>query len=346
MAMRALHGVNLAGWLTLEPWVTPELFADTGALDEESLVASVGRDRYQELVKRHREKFLSQADFMAIAARGFNAVRLCVPWYAFGEAGPEPGPFLGCIGQVDAAFDWADEIDLKMVLVLGVTPGERTGESLLVRNRDDFRHYRDDMLLVLAALSRRYGLRASLAGIEVADEVMPQERRGLSLTDGVPLHVLRNYYRDAYDAIRGNAPDVTVILPDAGLRGAWGRFMAPRRYHNVWFDSHLYHYLDRASSPGPTGVRSLAEASRRSLELVGKGGLPVMVGKWSASLPFSDSSTTPEGRIALERVFVAEQIAAFRSCPAWFFQTWKTSARLSSWDARVALSSFERRMLV
>ena len=33
MAQGTLHGVNLAGWLMLEPWVTPELFAETGALD-------------------------------------------------------------------------------------------------------------------------------------------------------------------------------------------------------------------------------------------------------------------------------------------------------------------------
>ena len=41
MAERALHGVNLTGWLTLEPWGTPELFADSGALEEPDLEESV-----------------------------------------------------------------------------------------------------------------------------------------------------------------------------------------------------------------------------------------------------------------------------------------------------------------
>ena len=45
MAARVLHGVNLAGWLTLEPWVTPRLFADSGALDEDALIASIGTKR-------------------------------------------------------------------------------------------------------------------------------------------------------------------------------------------------------------------------------------------------------------------------------------------------------------
>ena len=37
-------------------------------------------------------------------------------------------------------------------------------------------------------------------------------------------------------------------------------------------------------------------------------------------------------------------MGAFAGGAGWFFQTWKTEARLSSWDARVALSSFETGM--
>ena len=70
-----------------------------------------------------------------------------------------------------------------------------------------------------------------------------------------------------------------------------------------------------------------------------------MVCSWSGALPFADSLMTPEGHIALERVYLSEQIAAFRKCPAWFFQTWKTEGRISGWDARVSLATFERRML-
>lgn len=345
MAERALHGVNLSGWLTLKPWVTPSLFADSGALDEDALVTSLGTRRYHELVDAHRGSFLSQDDFRKIAARGFNAVRLPVPWYVFGQAGPEPGPYLGCLDYVDEAFNWAEDIDLKIVLSLAIAPGVKAPQAPLVRNHDDFAHYRDDMLIVLGALAKRYALRMAFAGIELAEDVAAQQRRGLNLTDGVPLHQLRNYYRDAYETIRTYAPDATVILPDADLHGAWGRFMAPRRYQNVWLDCHLYHYTDHVRNAGPTGVRQLTNASIKALDACQRSGLPTMVGKWSAALPFSDSATTPEGRIALERVFVSEQLAIFKSCPAWFFNTWKTEGHLTGWDARIALSSFERAML-
>lgn len=346
MSARPLHGVNLTGWLTLEPWVTPSLFVDSGVLDEAALVSSIGREDYQGLVRAHRADFMSQSDFLQIASRGFNAVRLPVPWYVFGDDGPTPGPFVGCIELVDDAFDWADEIGLKIVLDLCINPGVRGAEGELVRNHGDFASYREDMLDVIGMLCDRYGTRAALAGIEVADDPNPQVRRGLTLSDGVPLHVLRNYYRDAYDRIRACAgEDVLVIVPDAGQHGAWGRFMAQRRYHNAWLDCHLYRYFDNVGSIGPTAIRKLADRSRKELDQARRSGLPVMVGKWSGSLPFADSSTTPEGRIALERVFISEQISMFSGCPAWFFQTWKTEGRLAGWDARVSLATFERGML-
>ncbi|MBR3234715.1 MAG: cellulase family glycosylhydrolase [Atopobiaceae bacterium] len=346
MLLRAFHGVNLAGWLTLEPWVTPELFADSGALDEPTLISSLGATRYRKLVDKHRKEFMSQADFTQIAARGFNAVRLSVPWYVFGHRGPEPGPYVGCIKHVDHAFDWAEEVGLNVLLALAVSPGSAYDNAALVRDQVNFSEYRADLLNVLGALSQRYASRIGLLGIEVADDPRTQEREWFSLSDGIPLHSLRNYYRDAYDVIRANAgQEALVVLPDAGRPKAWRGFMAQDSYHNVWLDCHLFHHTDHVDASGPSAVRSLVDKSRRYLAKAEKSGLPTMVGKWSASLPYADSMMTPEGRIALARVYVSEQVSAFASCPGWFFQTWKTSGRLVGWDARVALATFERRML-
>ena len=346
MLLRAFHGVNLAGWLTLEPWVTPELFADSGALDEPTLIASLGRDRYRQLVERHRADFMSQTDFTQIASRGFNAVRLPVPWYAFGTQGPEPGPYVGCGSRVDDAFDWAEEVGLGVLLVLAVSPGSPDETARLVRDQVDFKEYREDLLDVIAALSKRYASRIGFLGVEVADDPVAQVRRGFSFTDGVPMHMLRNYYRDAYATVRSQAgEEVLVVLPDAGRPSAWKSFMAADRYQNVWLDCHLFHHTDHVDAAGPSAVRKLVDSSRAYLEKARKSGLPTMVGKWSAALPYADAMMTPEGQIALARVYVSEQLTAFSSCPGWFFQTWKTSGRLVGWDARVSLATFERRML-
>lgn len=346
MQARAFHGVNIAGWLTLEPWVTPELFADSGALDEPTLISSLGNERYHELVALHRDTFMAQSDFTHIASRGFNAVRLPVPWYVFGESGPELGPYLGCIDQVDHAFDWAEEVGLNVLLALAVCPGSPDESAALVRNQVDFKAYREDLLDVIAALAQRYATRMAFLGIEVADDPVVRTRKGFALTEGIALHSLRNYYRDAYQVIRAQAGDeALVVLPDADRPDAWRIFMASDSYHGVWLDCHLFHHTDHVDAAGPSAVRKLVDRSRVHLEKARKSGLPTIVGKWSAALPYADAMMTPEGQIALARVYVSEQLSAFTDCPGWFFQTWKTSGRLVGWDARVSLATFERRML-
>lgn len=344
MENRALHGVNLAGWLNLESWVTPELFAGTGALGEQGLLTTLGEELYNDLIEEHRNTFVTEHDFSLIASRGFNAVRMLVPWYVFGEDGPNPGRHVGCVAHVDNAFAWARANGLSVLLTLNVNPGARGEEDMLSSTGHN---RRGDLIDVVGALAGRYAHDPALFGIEVANEPVVQSRRGLmSITEGVPLHALRNYYRHAYAAIREAAGDEPyVVLPDAGKPKAWRTFMAKRRYHNVWIDCHLYHYDERVDATGPAGAAALVGRSRNVLERARRSGLPVMVGAWSSALPFADSLMTPEGRIALERVYCAEQIAAFEDLPAWFFQTWKTNGHLSGWDSRIALSSFERGML-
>ena len=348
MAEQALHGVNLTGWLTLESWVTPELFVDTGALDEPSLIASLGRRKYQEVVRRHRESFFDASDFKRIAARGFNAVRLAVPWYVYGSKGPECGPYLGCVDYVDLALEWAEEVGLKVVLMLAASPGSEEETNVAIDGSLDFSEYRNALVEVVAAIARRYAMRDGLFGIEVLSNPRVQHRHLLQVTDGVQQHVLRNYYRDAYQAVRRTAgDDVVVILPDGGVPGSWRHFMAQSRYENVWLDCS-FTKLDlghRPAASSPAEIRRLADDARKQLDLARRSGLPAMVGAWSGALPYADSLTTPEGRIALERVFISEQLAAYRDCPAWFFETWKTNGRLTGWDARVSLATFERRML-
>ena len=347
MANHPLHGVNLTGWLTLESWVTPDLFAAAGALDEHALVGALGPQRYADVVRAHREDFITRDDFVKIAARGFNAVRLSVPWYVFGSDGPYPGPYVGCVELVDQALDWAEEIGLKVIFALAISPGGPHAHDGRAPDNADCHVPRERMLDVVFMLAKRYASRVGFFGLEVADEAVPQVRRGLSLTDGVPAHRLRNYYREAYELVRTAAgEDPVVILPDGGVPGGWGRFMAQRRYKNVWLDCHLDRPVPSVDVAGPAGVRRLVAARAKHLREARRSGMPAMVGKWSSALPIADSQMTPEGRIALERVYTSEQLGTYRSCPAWFFNTWKTSGMLAGWDARVALATFERGMIV
>ena len=228
----------------------------------------------------------------------------------------------------------------------GSAPGSALSSDGVKLELDFTVSCRNALLDVVAGLARRYAGRDGFLGIEPIDEVRAQQRHGLSMSEGVPMSSLRMFYREAYDAVRDVAgDDPIVVLSDAGQPGAWRRFMAQERFKGVWLDTHLYRFSDRVDAAGPAGVRSLVNKCAGILNRARESGLPVMVGEWSGALPYADSSSTPEGRIAAQRVFMSAQLAAYDSCPAWFFQTWKTSARLRGWDARISLSSFERDML-
>ena len=254
-----------------------------------------------------------------------------------------PGPSAGCLNYVDRAFDWAEAAGVDILLDLAATPG--FDPSSPARFFGDNASFRTAVLDILGALCSRYAERSNFKGIEPINEIQGRARKGLSVVDGVPPHLLRNFYREAYEVVRATAgPEPVFVVMDAGIPAAWRAFMAPSRYENVWLDCHLYHYSEAMNASGPTGVRRLVEESEAYLAEARKCGMPVMVGEWSAALPLADAGMTPEGRIALERVYIAGQMSAFAGSAGWFFQTWKTEGRLSSWDARVALSSFETGM--
>lgn len=342
----ALKGVNLAGWLLLESWVTPELFMGTGTLDAEQLASVLGEEAYNSLITKHRDHFITESDFKRIAARGFDLVRIPLPWYAFGPTGPLPGYHRGCVEYLDKAFEWAEKFGLKILLDIALLPGATLSSNGLTMSLALEKIPYEASIQVLAALARRYARSKAFLGIEPIDSPSIAHRQGLKITEGLAKSRLRSFYRDAYAAVRECAGENPVfVLSDAGEPDGWKSFMRFERYKNVWLDTHLYHFASTDAYQGPAAAQLLVQKSLNQLARAKKSGFPVLVGEWCAALPFADSAMTPEGRIALERIYTSGQLAAFGDCVAWCFQTFKTSGRLSSWDARVALASFEKGML-
>src|SRR5580704_4848533 len=76
-AFSKLRGVNLGAWLVLEKWMVPDIYRGSDAPDEYSLCLALG-DQAKSRLDRHRETFITAADFRWIRDRGLNAVRLPV----------------------------------------------------------------------------------------------------------------------------------------------------------------------------------------------------------------------------------------------------------------------------
>ena len=348
-----IRGVNLSGWFIPEPWVTPSLYAATGASNASELQDALGTAQYNERVRQHYETFISEDDFRRMSLIGLNAVRLPVPWYAFGSQ-EDNASYISVIDYIDRAMEWAAKYDMRVLLDLSTVPGGQ-GDSNDSSATDSVAEWhsskngRHTALVVLERLAERYGASDALLGIELLDTPRMRVRHGLlNVSDGIPSHYLRNFYRDAYELIRAHMPeDKIVVFSASGYPSEWRHFMRGDKYKNVLMDVHLYHYRDEFAQDitSPRGLSSAILRNKHVLKEATATGFPVIVGEWSGAAVFANSSVTPEGRTAYERVFVANQLASFSVARGWFFQTWKTEKRIPAWDARVALGTLEKAMI-
>ena len=100
-----VKGVNLGNWLVLEKWMNPALFEGTTAEDEYWLPRQLSKEVYEARIKIHRSEYITERDFVTIKSWGLDAVRIPVPYFIFGDR----EPFIGCIEDLDKAFNWAEK---------------------------------------------------------------------------------------------------------------------------------------------------------------------------------------------------------------------------------------------
>ena len=121
-------GVNLGGWLALEPWITPSIFDSAGdsANDEYTLCQTLGHDKATSVLNNHYNTFITYNDFAAIQAAGMNHVRIGIGYWA---VTPLPGdPYVqGALGYLDKAVSWARQLGLKIMIDLHGAPGGQNG---------------------------------------------------------------------------------------------------------------------------------------------------------------------------------------------------------------------------
>lgn len=125
-----IRGVNIGGWLVLEPWITPSLFDSANAnrpqkdiVDEYTLGEKLGRDAALSILRKHWDSWVRWEDFNKIKQSGFNVVRIPVGYWAYDTF---DSPYVsGANVYIDAAIDWARSLDLKIMIDLHGAPGSQ-----------------------------------------------------------------------------------------------------------------------------------------------------------------------------------------------------------------------------
>jgi glucan 1,3-beta-glucosidase len=339
-----LRGVNLGGWLVLEKWMTPSLFAGLAATDETTWCAELGAAAPARL-RAHWNTFITRDDFAWLAGTGINAVRIPLGHWIFGPPypyhatyGSDPHPFVeGGIEVLDRAMDWATEFGLRVVLDLHAAPGCQNGfdnggmlDVCEWHTREEYLAHSVD---VLARLAARYAAVPSLHAIQVLNEPRWD----------IPTDLLKAYYRRAYDAIRAHCgPEQVAVVFHDGFRpqGEYTGFFQPPEFRNVLYDVHRYQCFERGDLDldihghlHKAGVLWTAEADEIQRDL----GVPAIAGEWSLGLDLKVVSLWAPGPYnhALEpldsfqhdvalRAYGAAQLLAFEHYRGWFYWSYRT----------------------
>ncbi|KAF2820460.1 glucan 1,3-beta-glucosidase precursor [Ophiobolus disseminans] len=246
-----IRGVNIGGWLVLEPWITPSIFdaanrnrQQQDIVDEYTLCEKLGQDSALKILQKHWTSWVTWHDFNKIKQSGFNVVRIPVGYWAYDSS---RSPYVeGAKVYVDAAIDWARSLDLKIILDLHGAPGSQNGYDNSGQRTDTPQWQVGDnvkrTLTVLKIMSQKYAktqYQDVVIGIQLLNEPALYK-------NGLSLDVTKQFYRDGYGQVR-EVSDTPVVLHDGFRRpNEWNAFLTPsdKNAQNIVIDHHEYQIFD------------------------------------------------------------------------------------------------------
>jgi glucan 1,3-beta-glucosidase len=126
-----IRGVNIGGWLSIEPVITPSLFSSfktsDGVIDEWTLCSKLGASRAQSTLEKHYSSFITEQDFAEIQAAGFDHVRIPFSYWAVTTYNGDPYVPKISWRYLLRAIEWARKYGLRINLDLHGAPGSQNG---------------------------------------------------------------------------------------------------------------------------------------------------------------------------------------------------------------------------
>lgn len=126
-----IRGVNLGGWLSVEPFITPSLFSPyesrLNVVDEYSLCQHLGPQGAASTLEKHYATFITEQTFIDVRAAGFDHVRIPFSYWAVTTY---PGdPYVPKISwrYLLRGIEYARKYGLRVNLDLHAVPGGQNG---------------------------------------------------------------------------------------------------------------------------------------------------------------------------------------------------------------------------
>ncbi|KAI8340626.1 glycoside hydrolase superfamily [Chlamydoabsidia padenii] len=248
-----IHGVNLGGWLVIEPFITPGLFdqfhPSDKVVDEWTLCQKLGPDQAKRQLEHHYDTFITEQDFKKIAEMGLNHVRIPVGHWAVRQ----DQPFVSHLSfkYLLRGIQWARKYGLRVMVELHTAPGSQNGWNHSGRMGS------------VGFLNGTHGDENAAATLEVVKELVTF----FSKPEWAPVATLfgvlnepaiyrldksrvQKWYQDSYDSLRNgnnttdNGPWLTYHEGFLGL-SSWNGFFNNNHYKRTILETHTYLIFDQ-----------------------------------------------------------------------------------------------------
>lgn len=127
----SIRGVNVGGWLNIEPFITPSLFEQyttkDGIIDEFTLCTKLGTDQTRDILEKHYSSFVTKDTFAEIRDAGFDHVR--IPFGYWMVTTYDGDPYLAQVSwrYLLRGIEYARQNGLRVNLDLHGAPGSQNG---------------------------------------------------------------------------------------------------------------------------------------------------------------------------------------------------------------------------
>lgn len=127
---RPFRGVNLGGWLSIEPFITPSLFdqysLSDGVIDEWTLSKTLGASAASR-IEKHYAKFINEKDFAEIRDAGMDHVRIQYSYWAIKTYDGDPYVPKIAWRYLLRAIEYCRKYGLRVKLDFHGIPGSQNG---------------------------------------------------------------------------------------------------------------------------------------------------------------------------------------------------------------------------
>ncbi|KAH7376954.1 glycoside hydrolase superfamily [Plectosphaerella cucumerina] len=283
---RPFRGVNVGGWLSLEPFITPSLFKypASAAINAEYDLAKHLGDKAAAVFEKHYATFITEKDFKQIAEAGLDHVRIPFSYWAVETF--EGDPYVPRISwrYLLRGIEWARKYGLRVKLDLHGLPGSQNGWN------------HSGSIGKINFIDGPDGAANAKRALEIHDRLskfFAQDRYknivafyGLANEPALALDQvkLEQWHREAIDIVVKNKVHGVPVFSE-GMQGLshWEGKYPEYKADGLVVDVHQYTIFDpyllslKPADRIEFGCKNLAEQSSRSMANFG----PTMVGEWS-----------------------------------------------------------------